>query len=348
MLTLATLLALAQTAPAVGPIKVFGDWVVACDNLDHCEMTSLIPGLGVPGLLPEGDPGDSPEYNAVLLSVSRTAGPDGGFTVDLMMQVPDTGLVRISIDGTTYGEGVPKNDALVFTGATAAKMVAAMAAGENFNISDSADTMIGRVSLSGSSAALRFIDAEQGRAGTVTAAVAKGAKPASAVPAVRPIPSVRQVRPGGTAATITPALKKAMFATSGCGEEYGDDLPEVEAGALGGGTAVALIPCGAGAYNYLTVPFVIAGGKPVVAQFDYSPGMTEPGAAMPMLVNADYDPKTGKLSSYSKGRGIGDCGSSEEYVWDGAMFRLTGATQMIECRGSPNWLTVWQARPAAQ
>ena len=45
MLILA-MLALAQAAPQQGPMKTFGDWVVACDNVKRCEMTSLQPEGG--------------------------------------------------------------------------------------------------------------------------------------------------------------------------------------------------------------------------------------------------------------------------------------------------------------
>jgi hypothetical protein len=30
-------------------------------------------------------------------------------------------------------------------------------------------------------------------------------------------------------------------------------------------------------------------------------------------------------------------------VWDGAMFRLTSATAMGECRGSVDWIPIWRA-----
>jgi hypothetical protein len=41
----------------------------------------------------------------------------------------------------------------------------------------------------------------------------------------------------------------------------------------------------------------------------------------------------------------GDCGDSQQYVWDGATFRLVEWKVMGECRGSGEWLTVWRATP---
>lgn len=333
------LLALLAADPVAGPIKAFGDWVVACDNVHACEMTSLMPGDGV------DSPGD--EYAATQLSIARAPGPAGGFEVELGFNVPNAGRHVIQVDATIVASGTPRGDRLVFGGAEAARIVAAIVKGKELTVGDSADTLVGRVSLAGSSAALRFIDAEQGRAGSVTAAVAKGSKPAGAVPAAAARPTVGFVRPSGATVKITSALKQAMGRLSDCQSEFTDGLPDVTAWAIGGGKTLALLPCGAGAYNYLTVPFVIAAGKPAVAAFDYAPGMTEKGSA-PMLVNADWDAKTARLSSYSKGRGVGDCGSAEEYVWDGARFRLVEARAMIECRGSVNWLTIWTATAVVQ
>jgi Protein of unknown function (DUF1176) len=46
-----------------------------------------------------------------------------------------------------------------------------------------------------------------------------------------------------------------------------------------------------------------------------------------------------------KGRGLGDCGSSQNFVWDGTMFRLVEARVMGECRGAADFLTVFRAAP---
>jgi hypothetical protein len=108
-----------------------------------------------------------------------------------------------------------------------------------------------------------------------------------------------------------------------------------------------LVPCGAGAYNFSAVP-VIATGIPGrrsfrFAVFDYQPGWSQ-DAGHPVLVNASWSPESSLLESYAKGRGIGDCGSSESYVWDGVRFRLVEASAMGECRGAWHWITTWSAK----
>ncbi len=332
MLILAAL-ALAQSAPQPGPMQTFGDWTVACDNGKRCEMTSL---------LPEADIGDEGEWQ---ISVVREAGPIGLWSVELMGEIKPG--IRLSVTGTDAASAAAVWRGTEFSGGQALAIVRAMVNGRIAQLHDARGTLIGRVSLTGSSASLRFIDAQQGRAGTVTAAVASGARPASAVPAAPAIPVVASIRPRG-AAVLSAATLKQLWAESDCAENYDEDgLPSVERHALGGGATLALVPCGAGAYNYSSVPYVVRGGKAALAEFDLPPGWGGDGGP-PMLVNANFDPKTGELGSYAKGRGIGDCGSSETYVWDGKRFRLVGARAMGECRGSTNWLTVWRARAVAR
>lgn len=349
------LLFLAMIAgPQLGKVKTFGDWAVACDNVKRCEMTSLFPGDDTAASL-ERFPGDAAMpgsgYDSVTLSIERAPGPSGGFTVEIGFNTPRKGETSVRIDAEAVVGGAPRNDILVFTGADAARIVAAMVKGKELRVTESGGAMIGRVTLTGSSAALRFIDAEQGRAGTVTAAVAKGTKPASAVPAAMAAPVIRFLRPAGKTAAVSKAMRTALDKESECGLNYegGEgDPPGIETHALGGGKTLALLPCGSGAYNFSAVPYIVEGGRALIAKFDYAPGETEASDGTATLVNAGWDDETARLSSSAKGRGLGDCGGSEEYVWDGTMFRLVEARAMPECRGSVNWLTIWRATPVAQ
>ncbi|MBA4760389.1 DUF1176 domain-containing protein [Sphingomonas sp.] len=322
--------ALAQAAPQQGPMKTFGDWVVACDNVKRCEMTSLQP---------EG--GDWSD-DGWQMAVTRDAGPTGGWAVELMGEDAPAGMT-VQVEGAPAARAAAVWRGDSFSGAEALTLVDALANGKAVVVRNSAGKPLGRISLSGSSASLRFIDAEQGRAGTTTAAVAKGANPASAVPVAPALPVIASTRPAGTPAALSPALLAQLWTQSDCAENYaGEARPEVERYALGGGATLALVPCGAGAYNFSSIAYVVRGGKAEIAAFDSPPGWTADGP--PMLVNAGFDLTTGDLSSYAKGRGIGDCGSAETYVWDGTRFRLTEARGMGECRGSINWLTVWRAK----
>lgn len=325
--------------PRPGPVKTFGAWAVACDNVHACEMTSLWPD--------ENQPEEGSAYDQITVSVARAAGPAGGWTVEIQLPADSgTSALQVSTEKMVAARAAPRQDILRLGGADATRIVTAMASGADLRVGDEFASL-GIVSLKGSSAALRFIDAEQGRAGTVTAAVAKGTKPATSVPVAPALPVVASARPGGTAAALPPAMRKALDKASECGAVYEGgtgDLPKPETVALGGGKTLVLLPCGSGAYNFSTKPYIMAAGaKPVVAEFDFRPGMEPEGP--PELVNASFDAKTGRLESFAKGRGLGDCGAAEVYVWDGAMFRLVEARAMPDCRGSVNWLTTWRAAP---
>lgn len=328
MMIFALLAALQSTpAPAVAPaeVKAFGDWAVACDNRRACEMTSLFPEDG--------------EWPDALLGVSivRAGGPAGGFIV-LVEGEKIRGLTSVAVDGRQLATGQANDQVLRIAGSDAAEIVAAATNGARIVIGGENGT-VGAVSLKGSSAALRYMDAQQGRAGTVTAAVATGSNPAASVPAVPPPGVVPALRPTGSAAPVPPELRTAMEHAAGCDAMYGDGdtRPDSEAHPLGGGATLVLLPCGNGAYNFSSVPFVLRGSSFTQATLDYDDGSA-------MLTNAGWD--DGVLTSYAKGRGIGDCGELARYVWDGERFRAIEIRRMSECRGSTNWLTVWQANPA--
>ena len=117
---------------------------------------------------------------------------------------------------------------------------------------------------------------------------------------------------------------------------------------LGDAKALVLLNCGAGAYNASAAAYIgerDGAGKWAFdpAAFDYSPTRLAEGGNIALLVNATWDSAAQTLSSFSKGRGIGDCGTSEDYVWDGASFRLVKARVMDQCRGSTDWIAVWRA-----
>lgn len=333
MLTLA-LLAAAQAAPAPSDVKAYGDWAVACDNLRACEATSLMPG--------EELSDDPPQ-----VSIAREGGPAGALSVEIVPSAEYRGAYRIEVDGKPVSSGTLAGPGIVLRGAAAGQFVEAMLKGQAMTTRASDGKVLSQASLKGISASLRYFDAGQGRAGTVTALVAKGPKAATTVPAAPPAPQIRFVRPAGKPEAIGATLRAAMNKQSDCDSVYEGsegEKPKVEAHALGGGKTLALLPCGSGAYNFSAVPYVVERGKAVVARFDHVPGWTE-SEGIATLVNGGWDPAKAELSSYVKGRGIGDCGSAETFVWDGAMFRLVEMRAMGECRGSANWLRVWKAEP---
>lgn len=316
--------------PRPGSLKTFGDWEVGCDNINNCTMASLGP--------------EGVDFPPINLTVTRRAGPVGEITVTLYPNdglAPKAAATGVMIDGHMVGGAFPKGDAPAVSGDAAEAIVAAMANGHALDIRSASGDGLSGLSLKGASAALRYIDAQQGRAGTMTAIVAKGAKPASTVPAGPAIPQIGAVVPVGQAFKPSAAMISGMKKQAGCDDTaFGD----VESHALGGDATVVLVPCGSGAYNMMSAVFVARDGQVAPARIDAPTGIgpDDEQPAVPQVVNADFD--DGVLGTYAKGRGLGDCGVTQNFVWDGAMFRLSKQAEMGECRGDPDYITTWTAK----
>ncbi|HEX8300614.1 DUF1176 domain-containing protein [Sphingomonas sp.] len=327
MLTL--LLALAALVPPQE--KIFDDWAVACDNIRRCEATAL--------QAPEQF-GDRPTQ----LLLTREPGPAGALSIAIDPAEPVKGPAALFVDGERAATGTIGANFRI-GGAAAEELARAMARGKSLELR-SGRRVLARISLAGSAAMLRYVDAEQGRAGTVTALVAIGSRPASEVPDAASAPRVAALRPAsGAPETPTRAVLAELARLGECDlTSVSTDLP-VERYRLDAKTTLVLIPCGTGAYNFNSAAFILRGGKRVPAEFDTPPDWIESDNPA-ILTNAAFSTSDGAvLGSFSKGRGLGDCGSSQSWVWDGSRFRMIEARVLGECRGSINWLTVFRATP---
>ncbi len=318
-------LAAAATAPQPGELKTFRDWIVGCDNGRACQAVALVP---------ESEDGE----NYLMLVVER--GPEAQATATLSWPAPDGPPRR----ATMAIDGKPVAQVAGASIAVNASLAAALAAGGRAEVATAPGGKVGSASLGGLAAAMRYMDDKQKRVGTDTAFVAKGA--AKTVPAAPPLPVVRiPPLPVGAPAKFRVADIKIYNGDDGCGVKVDSFKPE--AYRLDATHTLVMVPsiCGNGAYNYFTTALIIPnGGTPAVpAKFDAPTGMGEPGNTDPSLVNASYDAKARRLSTNAKGRGIGDCGVTQQFVWDGSRFRLVEQSEMGECRGSVDYIRTWRA-----
>ena len=153
-------------------------------------------------------------------------------------------------------------------------------------------------SLAGLTAALIWIDEQQGRLGSE--------RVASAAPY-----GLAPVYAGETAAPDIPlALLDRHRADPDCEplEELANGR-DIVVDELDGGYTLYLLPCQSGAYNFGQKVYLGAGGDYFDPQFfaDYQAGIGWTGT--PYLWNADYDPATKSISTFAKARGVGDCGT---------------------------------------
>lgn len=335
----------ALPAPQLGEILTFKDWTVGCDNGGNCQAISLVPDDGGAGF--EG--WDGP------VSIVRTAGSDDIFKIRVLFQTQDIDRYRMNIDGKLVDTGpiVQGDYPIEIVGKDAEKVAKAIIQGKHLVIQGPRGENITQISLAGSSAALRYIDEKQQRAGTATALVATGSR--AFQPANIEIPTII-VDPWDTA-KLAPETGDivALVEESRCKDErYG--LVEDQVFPLGKRgnrfRALVLISCGSGAYNFSSAPYIgeyveneraTSGWTFAPAKFDRQPSWGGEGSD-PLLVNASWDEQDQTMSSYGKGRGLGDCGSAENYIWDGDMFRMVDASAMPECRGAYEWITIWRAQ----
>ncbi|MDJ0275462.1 DUF1176 domain-containing protein [Sphingomonas sp. 2R-10] len=309
------------TPPRPLPLARFGDWAVGCDNGGTCQTGSLMP-----------EDGDAP---ALTLSIERGPGPDAPVAIRLRSQATIALPLTAQVDGEAVARGgTARNEAIELTGAPAMALATRLATGRTLTLLDANGATVTTMPLKGASAALRWIDDRQGRAGTTGALVAKGSRPDT-----RPAPALPVVRAAaisGEAALLDPLLVTRMRKEAGCDE---DDLPEATTQTLDGPRTLAIVPCAQGAYNLLSALFVVERGTAVPAQFD-QPVAGDP--ADDLVYNATFE--DGILDTFAKGRGLGDCGVVQRYAWDGTRFRLIELREMAECRGNPDFIRTWSAR----
>ena len=101
----------------------------------------------------------------------------------------------------------------------------------------------------------------------------------------------------------------------------------------------------AGAYNFRYRFTLVSQGKATLAKF-IMPGQAQDPEENAASVSPSLS-KDGKiLSSFDKGRGLGDCGVSADWAWDGKTFRLVEYRFMGDCRGVPwdEWPFLFKAQ----
>lgn len=345
-----------------GPVAVFGDWMVGCDNVRTC--TALV--------LPFREGRAEPENNhlrferaanldAVVEHINLSLGDAGpasrypsiNFRVDRRSVVTAAGRdfreERLPADALRGSNGAPTRTR--FTGpGPIADLLRAMAAGRELTIISSSG-LRQRISLAGFSAAMRWMDAQQGRTGTVTALIATGNGAVRRVHEPPPLPIARRARGGMKALTeievtrLSDIVRKRLTT-----EEPGDcnglnDAQEPKSFtatgfAIDASMAVIALRCGiGGAYNHVTalhgVDRATGSARPLVLEHiggTVTPAPDErPG--VPIITNMDFDAATMVLTQYAGGRGPGDCGIYGAWVWDGRRFVTILRREMSPCRG---------------
>lgn len=327
--TILALLATMVATTATAASKSFQDWTVVCDNTRDCSAF---------GFAEEGFD-DRP-----FLHVQRSAAADAAPVVRLVMvgEIDAPTPWAVKVDGKPVPGVAPKAEGdadVVLTPAQTTALLAAVRNGQKLSLAPGRSDIL----LTGAAAALRWMDDQQQRAGTVTALVAKGPKPAASVPAPPPVPLVRP-GPAVSQAGLPDKLPPGMRGQLGedCEAQARQDFSPIIA-RLSPGVILFGELCYLGAYNEIYA-FMLAdeqGGHIRPAQI---PNLD--GSSTNLLMNVDFDVETQTLSNFDKGRGLGDCGGSNSWIWDGKAFRISDQTEMPTCRGlsAEEWPVLYRSR----
>lgn len=334
---------LTSTQALAGPsgYREFKDWVAGCDQTAHCTAIGLaaMEGEGYAMLHFERGPLPADTVERITLRVD-TAVPEGAQGWVLLADgEPVLTLEAHHWVAADSGEGM---DAQFTDAAEIRTLLGVLRRAQSLTL-QSPQGPAGSVSLAGSSAALLWIDERQQRLDTPGAFVRTGTRvtdPPHTLPAeVPPVPTVWQP---ADAAVLGDEARKALEPDSCDAIEDLVRTPNDLAWTGPNGAQLVQVDCYAGAYNFSSRWFHRAGADAPLQMLSFTPPATfEATDAGPWtdLVNADFDPASGRLYTYSKGRGIGDCGSAGQWAYTGGSFRLLSFRMMGDCRGV--WIDYW-------
>lgn len=343
LICLLPLLLLASQSPAQG-YKAVKDWIGGCDNTRHCAAIGLAAeDAGSYALLHfERGPAPGDAVRSIRLRVDHEISRKNFW----ILQADDAELLQFNDMHLVDADSGPGIDIVIEAPAELETLMGAMRSADSLTLVGDGGP-IGSISLAGASAIMLWIDEQQGRLGTTTALVRRGEKsPQSAPPAVV-LPHLRSVAVeplGPEDAIAVGASVRADLPDDAC-EPLDPDLGiGDEAWSTDDRTLVKLI-CYRGAYNFGSSWFLV--DSKAVTPLTFPIPADDGGAPMDTttdLVNAELD-ANGNLSSFYKGRGIGDCGATGRWRWDGQTFQLASYALMRDCRGvTPDlWPLLWRS-----
>ncbi len=339
-LVLAVLFLLMNGSASLANIgKEFRDWYVFCDTELKCNMQAQItsPVAYNFGIEREGK-ANAPISFFVALSDGYLAGSDVVVTIDR-----------------------DRNNRYVFSGQTAIKkegiltfsplqngqgFVDAMMSGSSMELllQSTQGPISIRVSLSGVTASTLFMDETQQRIGNRDALQAKGSgEPRNAFTRARSLNSSSDL----------PIAVRSFWESNR--QECAQTFDNSDLIKSFGGISVTdefdavmyILPCGGpGAYNVVNIALMHDSKEGHVRQIVF-PTMGPSGpTVIDLPYNLNWNDADSILSSFYKGRGLGDCGVRSKWKWPGggygANFELIEETIKDDCDGNyDNWSQIW-------
>jgi hypothetical protein len=339
--------------PASADMKDIRDWTAACDNLRTCSAYGFDTDVGGGAYLriERGGAADAP------LRITVAVNADDNVKFELSFDdAAIAGLPSATVAGTTNKDDDLKR--LVITNPqVAGPMIEGLRKAKKLIVTrvdppgaTPSDPLVTEISLSGFAAAMLWIDEQQKRIGTVTAVIGRGNKPASAVPALPAAPIITAAKAATGAKADPKKPSAAMLAKAQKVCDSTERFTEAEdATRLDANDVMYWFHCKemSGAYNYFYALLVAAPGKAVqVADFKLPRELGgKDSDDIETNMNPMWDDASRTLTLLNKGRGMSDCGTTSEWAWDGAAFRMISSKAMPACKGVPtsDWPSLFRA-----
>ncbi|GAB2516124.1 DUF1176 domain-containing protein [Lysobacter humi (ex Lee et al. 2017)] len=310
-------------APTPPVYREFGEWIVACDVTGACEARGFVDdgGEGLHARFRRDAGADAepvldieslPASGGEIFVGTRRWRPTRSGALDWRSRDAQADEPRVRIRGI---------DAV-------REFVVAAQAAESFRIAAETGTLVGF------NAAMLFVDDVQGRVGTPGALARPGSSKAR-IPAPKPLPAapaagrVREIT-GEAARRYTSAIAIPADTCDPALRHESSQLYDI-----GGGEVLALILCWRGPYQAASALYRGPGARPSAARpvlLPFPAGLSGPDEDGHVLF-ADFEPATARLSSFGKGRGIGDYGEAATWIFDGREFRLVHFAMLAR----PGW-----------
>ena len=323
----------------------YNDWQVACDNTLTCRLAGYQSenngGMPVSVLLTR-----KAGKNAVTTGQVKLGGTKDS-SAKALMQLGNRHRITMRLNGKDMGELRPTDE----SGASELSRTQVDALVKALRGSSTIEFVFRnsrwQLSDKGANAVMLKADDAQGRVGTNSAFIKPNANTSSNnVLSPRATPVLHKVKPSGKDNTRKFSIKTAELARIiKNGTKNADDtcpnLMDDSAWRINRLNSQQLLvqhSCWLGAYNAGTGMWVINDSKP------YQPVMVTDAAT-------SYD--AGVISADQKGRGIGDCYSSTQWVWTGQRFEKsyessTGMCRLVEAGGAwdlPTFVTQVKSMP---
>ena len=292
------------------------DWELACDNTRTCRAV---------GYHRDGD-----RDNPLALLLERQAGVATVTTAKLMLGYygdnetpPMPASLDVLVNGRSLGTmAVVKNSGIAELNATQTAAVL-LALPKVADVQFVAGKNRWKLSGDGATAVLLKMDEVQGRVGTATALVKKGNASDDGVLSSLPVPIVRMGVMDASkpvdkrlAATIKPLLNPAK--DSDCADlAKTDDAKPLQIWRVNAAKLMVSARCWSAAYNF-GYGYWLVNDKP-----PYQPQL---------ITDSGSDYSNGIISANHKGRGLGDCWSSNEWVWNGIDFTHSSESTTGMCK----------------